>query len=104
MSKPSTRMPSAAPRDAAPTSGQAASRPLTPAPDNGIPFADPDRSPLGRPAPASAPAIKRRGKQLGARIPVDLYARLVACADGTRIPQGRLIERALDTELRDHGY
>lgn len=48
--------------------------------------------------------IKRRGKQLGARIPDELYDRLAACATQTRIPQARLLERALDAELRSHGF
>jgi hypothetical protein len=97
MAKPTTRLPNAAP--SAPTSTAPGARPLQPAPDNGIAFADPARGALTRPV-----AIKRRGKQLGARIPEELYERLVACAAGTRIPQGRLIERALDVELKGHGY
>ncbi|MBW3640556.1 MAG: ribbon-helix-helix domain-containing protein [Actinobacteria bacterium] len=91
MAKPTTRLPRATPA--------AAPAPLRPAPDNGVPFADPERGALTRP-----PAVKRRGKQLGARIPDDLYQRLVACAAATRIPQGRLLERALDAELKSHGY
>jgi hypothetical protein len=58
-----------------------------------------------RPAVGTSPGpVARRGKQLGARIPQDLYERLVACAESTRIPQGRLIERALDAELKTHGF
>lgn len=96
MVKPSTRLPNAAaPIAAAPVDLPA---PLTPAPDNGVPFAE-------RPSEAApSPVIKRRGTQLGARIPSELHQRLVACADSTRIPQGRLIERALDAELKSHGY
>jgi hypothetical protein len=101
MSKPTTRMPSATPSAAPSSMSPAAAKPLQPAPDNGIQFADPTRSALTHPPVV---AIKRRGKQLGARIPEELYERLVACADGTRIPQGRLIERALDVELKGHGY
>lgn len=96
MPKPQTRLPQAAPAaDEAPLT-------LAPAPDNGRPFAEHSAQQLpAEPAPARIP---RRGKQLGARIPTDLYQRLVACAESTRIPQGRLIERALDAELRTHGF
>lgn len=100
MAKPLSRQPSGPATSSTRASadlGPAAS--LGPAPDNGVPFTDPQRSSPARPAP-----VKRRGKQLGARIPDQLHARLVACADATRIPQNRLLERALDTELRSHGY
>ena len=92
MAKPTPRLPRATP-------AAAAAPPLKPAPDNGVPFADPERGALTRPT-----AIKRRGKQLGARIPDELYQRLAVCAAETRIPQGRLLERALDAELKSHGY
>jgi len=88
MAKPATRLPKAAETPAP------AAR-VTPAPDNGVPFTSQIASPV---------AIKRRGKQLGARIPDELYDRLVACAAETRIPQGRLLERALDAELKSHGF
>ncbi|WP_432485812.1 MULTISPECIES: ribbon-helix-helix domain-containing protein [Kineococcus] len=96
MPKPATRLPQAAPPAPEPAPM------LTPAPDNGRPFAE---QPGQQPATGQAPTrIPRRGKQLGARIPTDLYERLVACAQATRIPQGRLIERALDAELKSHGF
>ncbi len=89
MAKPATRLPKAE----EPT--PAAVKPVTPAPTNGVPFT--------RQSSAPSP-IKRRGRQLGARVPDELYERLVACATSTRIPQGRLLERALDTELKTHGF
>ena len=99
MPKPATRLPQVAPP--APESTPPAPL-LTPAPDNGQPFAQqPSQQPATEPAPVRIP---RRGKQLGARIPTDLYERLAACAQATRIPQGRLIERALDAELKIHGF
>jgi len=94
MPKPQTRLPQAAP------AADEAAPPLVPAPDNGQPFAEHSAQQL----PAEPARIPRRGKQLGARIPTDLYERLVACAESTRIPQGRLIERALDAELKTHGF
>ncbi len=96
MPRPAARRPST-PADVPATPAPPAAS-LAPAPDNGVPFPDRVRT-AERPAP-----IKRRGKQLGARIPEALYERLVACADETRIPQNRLLERALDAELRSHGY
>jgi len=95
MAKPQTRLPQVA----AQTVDEAEPK-LTPAPDNGQPFAEHSAQQL----PAEPARIPRRGKQLGARIPTDLYERLVACAESTRIPQGRLIERALDAELKTHGF
>lgn len=68
---------------------------LPPAPDNGVPYAD--RRP-------SSDAGGRRGRQLGHRIPQELYARLVACSDDTGVTQQRLIARALDAELKRHGH
>lgn len=96
MAKPQTRLPQVA--SAVEETGP--SPVLAPAPDNGQPFAEHSAQQL----PAERARIPRRGKQLGARIPTDLYERLVACAESTRIPQGRLIERALDAELKTHGF
>ena len=102
MPKPRTRLPQAV-EDPATQAEPAQQVPaaLAPAPDNGVPFSQQIHQVPARPAP---PAIKRRGKQLGLRIPDDLYQRLVACADATRIPQSRLLERALDAELKIHGF
>jgi len=97
MPKPQTRLP-----QVAPAADEAPPPPLIPAPDNGRPFAEHSAQQL--PAESVPIRIPRRGKQLGARIPTDLYERLVACAESTRIPQGRLIERALDAELKTHGF
>lgn len=96
MPKPTSRLPHAGSAQAA----AAEAAPLAPAPNNGVPFGEPAQ-PTGQRVPA---AIKRNRKQLGARIPAELYERLVACAEGTRIPQGRLLERALDAELQRHGF
>jgi hypothetical protein len=91
MAKPVTRRPStAASSEAAP-----AVPTLAPAEDNGRPFGE-------QPAPrTTAPAggTRRSGKQLGLRIPDDLYERLVAVSESTGIPQSTLVRRALDKEL-----
>jgi hypothetical protein len=89
MAKPATRLPKATMKT--PPLPQ-----VTPAPDNGVPFT---QQSARSPAP-----IKRRGKQIAVRIPEELYDRLQACMDGTLIPQGRLVARALDAELKSHGY
>lgn len=60
------------------------------APDNGVHF--------------GAKPKQRPGRQLGHRIPEDLYQRLVACSQDTDIPMGRLIVRALETELKRHSH
>jgi hypothetical protein len=55
--------------------------------------------------PSTAPtrrSTRRRGRQLGVRIPEELYARLVACSEGTGISQGRLLQRAIEVELQRH--
>lgn len=65
---------------------------VAPAPDNGVPF--------GKPPRASKPA--RAGRQLGHRIPEDLYQRLVAVSEETDIPVGRLITRAIKAEVARH--
>lgn len=101
MPKPSARLPQAGSAAAAEAPETSAAAPaFAPAPDNGVPF--------GEQTPQAAPkvptTIKRNRRQLGARIPEELYDRLVACAEGTRIPQGRLLERALDAELQRHGF
>lgn len=54
--------------------------------------------------PAGRPAGRRSGKQLGLRIPDDLYARLVACTEDTGIPQSTLVRRALDKELKSRQH
>ena len=99
-----TRPKARAPRrglDVAPPPAPAAAPTLVPAPDSGIPYA-------ARPARATAePSTadkKRRGRQLGHRVPDDLYDRLVACADETGISQQRLIVRGLDEVLTSHGF
>ncbi len=93
MAKPATRLPRAT-RTVEPAPASV----VAPAPDNGVPFAS-------RPVVKNtAEPIKRRGKQLGARVPDEMYDRLVACSAQTRIPQGRLLERALDVELQSHGF
>lgn len=94
MARPAARPPRtslATVEPAAETAGSA----LAPAPDNGVPYAD--RRP-------SSDAGGRRGRQLGHRIPEELYARLVACSDDTGVTQQRLIARALDAELKRHGH
>ncbi len=98
MVKPATRLPKPQQltvSDALAEGPAPTARSVTPAPTNGVPFTRQS---------SSASAIKRRGRQLGARIPDELYERVVSCAAATRIPQGRLLERALDTELKTHGF
>ncbi len=90
--RPVTRHP-LAPRDPQPAE---VPTPL-PEPEGGA--VDPARSPA-RPGEKKP----RSGKQLGLRVPVDLYERLVACADETGIPQSTLVRRALDKELRAHQH
>jgi hypothetical protein len=53
---------------------------------------------------AATPKGKRPGKQLGLRIPDDLYERLLACTEDTGIPQSTLLRRALDKELKTHAH
>lgn len=67
---------------------------LAPAPDNGVPYATQQGS-TGK---------GRRGRQLGQRIPEELYQRLLAASQATDIPMQRLIIRGLEAELRKHGY
>lgn len=85
MAKPAPRTPRTRPE--ATLSG-----PLVPAPDNGVPF--------GAAATKTAPA--RAGRQLGHRIPEDLYQRLVHVSETTDIPIGRLITRAIEHEVQRH--
>lgn len=88
---PPTRLPNSAEQPSTALAG------IAPAPNNGVPFTQAAHS-------ATVGPIKRRGKQLGARIPAELHDRLVACSAHTRIPQGRLLERALNAELKSHGF
>lgn len=92
MAKPPTRTP----RQASLEPALEPAPDLSPAPNNGVHLA-------ATSAPKS-PAIIRRGRQLATRIPEELADRLDACAEGTSIPKGRLIARALDAELKSHGY
>jgi hypothetical protein len=94
MARPTARPPRTALAAAAPAEDPAAA--LAPAPDNGVPYADR--------RPSTSDAGGRRGRQLGHRIPEELYARLVACSDDTGVTQQRLIARALDAELARHGH
>lgn len=94
MAKPSARLPQAGSAAAAEASA------VAPAPDNGVPFGRqpvPDTS--ARPA-----AVKRRGKQLGMRVPDVIYDRLVRAADETGFTKSSLLAHALDEKLKALGY
>ena len=65
---------------------------VTAAPDNGVPFGG-DRESKQRP-----------GRQLGYRIPEDVYQRLAAASQGTDVAMGRLVLRAIEAELKRLSY
>lgn len=73
---------------------------LTPAPDNGVPFAE------QRPQTSAAARqpVNRRGKQLGMRVPDAIYDRLVRAADETGFTKSSLLAHALDEKLKALGY
>jgi hypothetical protein len=96
MPKPPRRAPEAGSTAAAAPEASV----VAPAPNNGIPFGE--RPPSG--GSRVAADVKHNRRQLGARIPEELYDRLVRCSEGECIPQGRLLERALRAELQRLGY
>jgi len=87
MPAPSKRQPKSAPPAAAEPIGGG----LAPAPDNGTPFAD-----LGKRRPTGSP---RRGRQLGLRVPEEVYQRLDKVSTKTGISRQRLLTDALTAWL-----
>jgi hypothetical protein len=88
MPAPSKRQPKSAPPVAVtePIGGG-----LAPAPGNGTPFAE-----LGARKPAGSP---RRGRQLGLRVPEEVYQRLDQVSTETGISRQRLLVDALSAWL-----
>ncbi len=101
MAKPTARTPRAGSL-AEDTAADPLTVPLAPAPDNGVPFAEQSR----QSAEADPrPPIHRRGKQLGMRIPDELYARMNRCVEETSVyTKSSLLAHALDEKLRALGY
>lgn len=89
MAKPTPRTPSK-------PATAAAAAPLTPAPDNGVPYTGS--------GPAATKGKARAGRQLGQRIPADLYDRLVAASTDTEVPMSRLLVRAIEAEVTRLGH
>lgn len=86
---PRKRQPQSAPPAPAETVGAG----LAPAPGNGTPFAE-----LGSRQPAAA--SPRRGRQLGLRVPVEVYQRLDEVSTVTGISRQRLLVDALTEWLK----
>lgn len=89
MAKPASRTP----RTAAPAAGA-----LSPAPNNGQAFslAQAEASDSSTEKPTRT---RKTNHQLGTRIPLDLYERLLACSDETGVPITRLVTRAIEREV-----
>lgn len=85
---PRKRQPQSAPPAAAATVGAG----LAPAPGNGTPFAE-----LGARKTATSP---RRGRQLGLRVPEEVYQRLDEVSTSTGISRQRLLVDALTEWLK----
>lgn len=88
MAKPTARQPRSTPATPRTTP------PLTPAPNNGQAF-----SLATEAEQPAAPARKKTNHQLGTRIPLDLYERLLACSEDTGVPITRLVTRAIEAEV-----
>lgn len=101
MPKPPARTPRAG-STAEDTSADLSPASLAPAPDNGVPFAEQNR----QSSPADArPPVHRRGKQLGMRIPDELYARMTRCVEEAPVyTKSSLLAHALDEKLKALGY
>jgi hypothetical protein len=89
MAKPPTRTPQTALPEA---------RSLAPAPDNGVHPAE-----AAQPAPTAGRG-KSKLRQIGPRVPGELYDRLVRCSEETGVPQAFLVQHGLERELTERGY
>lgn len=77
---------------------------LTPAPDNGVGYADRDATATGAPAAKPAKESVRSYPQLGTRVPPALYERIQRCCAETGVTQAFLVQRGLERELKERGY